>query len=205
MFVALNQDFLAERSILRRAMFVDRGRQFVERHRWPLYVDTSGLEVDEFDDHQTIYCLVAEGARHLASARLRRAAQGCMVERHFPALWRPELADGVEITRFCCSPTLTPDERLTAVSELLLGLCRHCQSEGIESFFGIVFPTMARALQQAGWSAQILGQMRDAPGALLLAKWTPSDMVAWDIQEKREFREEAWARRRRATREPVAA
>ena len=41
---------------------------------------------------------------------------------------------------------------------------------------------MARALQQAGWFAQILGQMRDAHGALLLAKWTPSDMVAWDIR-----------------------
>ena len=51
--------------------------------------------------------------------------------------------------------------------------------------------------------ADSLGQMRDAPAAL--AKRTPSDMVAWDIQEKREFREEAWARRRRATREPVAA
>ena len=47
--------------------------------------------------------------------------------------------------------------------------------------------------------------LNDGHGALLLAKWTPSDMVAWDIQEKREFREEAWARRRRATREPVAA
>ena len=87
-----------------------------------------------------------------------------MVERYFPNLWRPDLGDSVEITRFCASPRLTPDERLTAVSDLLLGLCRHCQRERIETFFGIVFPAMARALQQAGWPAELLAQKQGGYG-----------------------------------------
>jgi N-acyl-L-homoserine lactone synthetase len=204
MFFAFDQDHLCGEANLRRAMLVDRGQQFVGRHRWPLRLDSAGLEVDEYDDVDATYCVVAEGCRHLASARLRPAARGCMVEQYFPGLWRPELRASVEITRFCCSPALTPDERLTAVSELLLGLCRQCQREGIESFFGIVFPAVARMLQQAGWPAKLLRQAQGDKGILLLAQWTPSEMVAWHIQERRELREEVWARRRKEG-EPVAA
>jgi N-acyl-L-homoserine lactone synthetase len=205
MFFGLSYDQLTQRDGLRRTMFLDRGRQFVERHRWPLRLDATGLEIDEYDDREATYCVVTEGSRHLSSARLRPAARGCMVERYFPNLWRPDLGDSVEITRFCASPRLTPDERLTAVSDLLLGLCRHCQRERIETFFGIVFPAMARALQQAGWPAELLAQKQGATGTLLLARWTPSEMVAWNIQERRELREEAWARRRRAVQGPMAA
>ena len=205
MFFVLDQNGLAGNENLRRAMLVDRGRQFVERHGWPLHIDGAGLEVDEYDDLAATYCMVADARRHLASARLRPAGTGCMVERYFPGLWRPELGHHVEITRFCSSPSLTPDERLMAVSDLLLGLCRHCQREGIETFFGIVFPAMARALQQAGWPAEVLERMQCADGTLLLARWTPSEVVAWEIQERREFREEAWARRRKALDEPMVA
>jgi N-acyl-L-homoserine lactone synthetase len=205
MFLALDQASLARHAPLHRSMLLDRAQQFVVRHRWPLHLDAAGLEVDEYDDGAATYCVVAEGGRHLASARLRQAAQGCMVERSFPALWQPQLAAEMEITRFCASPSLSPDERLTAVSELLLGLCRHCQREGIQSFFGIVFPAMARALRQAGWPAEILGRTQAADGTLLLARWMPSEMVAWDIQERREFREEAWDRRRERAQERVAA
>ena len=205
MFFAFDQIQLSEKSALRRSMFVDRGRQFVERHRWPLKVDEAGLEVDEYDDAAATYCVVAELERHLASVRLRPARAESMVERHFPALWQADLREGVEITRFCAAPELTPDAQLTAVSDLLLGLCRHCQGVGIGSFFGVVFPAVARALQRAGWRGEVLNQARRAEGTLLLARWTPSDLVAWDIQEKRELREESWARRRAAAEELLVA
>lgn len=198
MFFTLGQCRLSADPGLRRAMLIDRGQQFVGRHRWRLRLDSSGLEMDEYDDPAATYCVVAEGARHLASVRLRQAADGCMVERYFPALWRPELVGGLEITRFCASPSLTPDERLTAVSELLLGLCRHCQREKIGSFFGVVFPAVARTLQRAGWPAEVMQRMEGAEGALLLARWTVGEMVAWSIQERRELREELWARQRAA-------
>jgi N-acyl-L-homoserine lactone synthetase len=205
MFFALDQVQMSDNPSLRRSMLVDRGRQFVERHRWPLVVDAAGLEVDEYDDGAATYCVVAEAGRHLASVRLRPAGAGCMVERHFPSLWRGVLGGGVEITRFCAAPQLTPDERLTAVSDLLLGVCRHCLRSGVESFFGVVFPAVARALMQAGWRGEVVDQMRDPGGTLILAQWTPSELVAWSIQERREMREEIWARRREEVRAELLA
>ena len=198
MFFAVDHAALQEKPGIRRSMLVDRAEQFVARHRWPLRLDASGLEIDEYDDALTTYCGVAETGRHVASLRLRPAAAGSMVERHFPALWLAGLRDGVEITRFCAAPALSPDARLTAVSDLLLGLCRHCQYEGIGSVFGVVFPAVARVIKQAGWTGTVLNETQDAAGRLLLAQWTPSDLVAWNIQERRELREEIRSRRRAA-------
>jgi N-acyl-L-homoserine lactone synthetase len=199
MFLTLCRAEVEARPAFFRSMLADRGRQFVARHRWPLRLDHEGLETDEFDDASTTYCVVAEGDRHLASLRLRPAADGSMAEWYFPALWpdtAARLRGGAEVSRFCAAPGLSPDERLNAVSDLLLGLCRHCQRVGIPSFFGIVFPPIARVIRQAGWPPAVLREARDARGTLLLAEWTPGDLVAWSIQEQRELREEAWARRR---------
>ncbi|MFO1208458.1 MAG: acyl-homoserine-lactone synthase [Amaricoccus sp.] len=198
MFLALDQAALSESSPLRRSMFAHRAGQFVERHGWPLRLDAEGLEVDEYDDRAATYCLVEQGGRHVASVRLRPAETGCMVEDHFPELWLRGrgLRKGIEITRFCAAPGLAPDDRLTAVSDLLLGLCRHCQRTGIASIFGVVFPPVARVIRQAGWTGAVLNETGSADGRLLLMQWTPAETVAWAIQERRELREEIWARRR---------
>ena len=106
------------------------------------------------------------------------------------------MRDAVEITRFCAAPGLGSDDRLTAVSDLLLGLCRHCQRTGIPSLFGVVFPQMVRVIRQAGWFGTILNRMEEGDTTLLLVEWVPGDLVAWSIQERRELREELWAHRR---------
>jgi len=196
MFLSLNLHQLTVLPALRHSMFADRAGQFVDRHRWPLRLDDEGLEVDDYDDGVATYCIVAAGGHHLASVRLRPVRSGSMTEDHFPGLWREALRSGVEITRFCCAPDLSPDQRLSAVSDLLLGLCRHCQASGIVGIFGIVFPAVARVIRQAGWPSNILGEIRDQRGTMVLTQWTPGDLVAWDIQEKRELREEIWTRRR---------
>ncbi len=198
MFSVLTAQDLERAVRLRHTMLADRGRQFVDRHRWDLQRTESGLEIDEYDDDATTYCVTAESGRHLASVRLRPARAGCMVEKHFPVLWGPELAAGVEITRLCTSPALTPSQRLTATSDLLLGLCRHCQRSGVDRFFGVVFPAAFRAVQQAGWKGRVLRSTTGTEGALLLVEWEPSELAAWQIQERRELREEAWARRHAA-------
>ncbi len=205
MFLTVDQRELESCGNLRRSMFGHRAQQFVERHGWPIRLDPEGLEIDEYDDEHATYCVAAEEAQHLASVRLRPAAYGCMVETHFPDLWLrgDGLRRAVEITRFCAAPGLDPDARLTAVSDLLLGLCRHCQQAGIGSIFGVVFPAVARVIRQAGWTGTVLNEVRAGDERLLLVQWTPSEMVAWAIQEKRELREEAWARRREAL--PAAA
>jgi N-acyl-L-homoserine lactone synthetase len=202
LFITLDHAALAAKPTLHRSMFIDRARQFVERHRWQLRVDGAGLEVDDYDDHLATYCVVEDDDRHLASVRLRPAAYGCMVERSFPELARgreAKLRAGVEITRFCAAPGLDPDDRLTAVSDLLLGLCRHCQRTGIDGVFGVVFPSVARVIRQAGWSGTVLNRKQEREDALLLVHWAPSELVAWIIQERRELREELWARRRQGT------
>ncbi len=200
MFLAIDSAGLAACRGLRRSMFAHRAGQFVGRHGWPLRLDAQGLEIDEYDDEAATYCMVEEEGRHRASARLRPAATGCMVEDHFPALWLRgrSLRREVEISRFCAAPGLGPDERLTAVSDLLLGLCRHCQRNDIGSIFGVVFPSVARVIRQAGWAGKVLNEARGADENLMLVQWTPSELVAWAIQERRELREEIWARRREA-------
>jgi acyl-homoserine lactone synthase len=179
-------------------MFQHRTDQFVDRHGWPLHLDAEGLEIDQYDDDAATYCIVEQDGRHIASVRLRPAAAGCMVDDHFPELRMPgqSLRKGVEITRFCAAPGLSPDARLTAVSDLLLGLCRHCQRNGIGNVFGVVFPAVARVIRQSGWAGALLNEIDGADGRLLLMQWTPSERVAWTIQERREFREEVWARSR---------
>jgi N-acyl-L-homoserine lactone synthetase len=186
-------------------MLGDRTQQFVTRHQWRLQLDACGLETDEYDDDLTTYCVVADSGMHRASLRLRPAHRDSMVERHFPSLWRPELRAGVEVTRFCAAPFLSSDERASAVSELLLGMCRHCQRTKIDSIFGVVFPAVARVIEQAGWPGVRLSEMRSPDGLLLLARWTPSDLAAWSIQERFEVREEARIRRAEAPARRLAA
>jgi N-acyl-L-homoserine lactone synthetase len=203
MFLTLDHASLERAPGIRTSMLNDRAQQFVARHKWPLELDSEGLEVDEYDDALTTYCVVAEAGRHIASVRLRPAAAGSMVEKHFPELWRgvaAELGGGVEITRFCAAPALSADERLMAVSDLLLGLCRHCQRAGIDSFFGVVFPAAARVIRQGGWPGTVLNATARTDGNLILAEWRPSNLVAWMIQERRELREEIWWRMREARR-----
>ena len=122
-----------------------------------------------------------------------------MVETCFPDLWSDSasrLRGSHEVTRFCAAPDLGAERRLDVVSDLLLGLCRHCRATGVDSFFGIVFPSVARNLRQNGWPARVLDQSRDASGTLLLAEWEVTEFVAWDIQERREFREALMRERR---------
>jgi acyl homoserine lactone synthase len=200
MFFAADQASLQGLAGIRQSMFVDRAAQFVTRHKWPLRLDAAGFEVDEYDDARTTYCVVADAGRHLASLRLRPAAAGSMVEKHFPELWlsaEGRLVDCAEVTRFCAAPTLSADDRIAAVSDLLLGLCRHCQRSKIRSVFGVVFPSVARVIRQAGWLGELLSESRGEE-VLRLVQWTPSELVAWTIQERREQQEEICARRREA-------
>ncbi len=193
MFLTLDPASLTVMPSLRRSMFMDRARQFVERHGWQLRRDEEGLEIDEYDDESATYCVIAGERLHRASVRLRPSRGGSMVEHHFPNLWRESLRDRVEITRFCASTSLEGGVRATVVSELLLGLCRHCQVSGIGSIYGVVFPPVARVIRQAGWDGDILARADGPEGTLLLVEWTPSALVAWTIQERLEAREAALA------------
>ena len=80
------------------------------------------------------------------------------------------------------APRLVPTQPIQWVAEL----------------FGVVFPAVARVLNQAGWPAESITSIHQNGEILLLGKWKPSELVAWNIQERREIREEAWRRRQRS-------
>jgi hypothetical protein len=87
MLKVLDHSRLTQDPRLADSMLRDRAAQFVERHGWNLSLGPDGHEVDEFDAPGTIYCILEEDRRHLASVRLRPARDGSMVERHFRPLW----------------------------------------------------------------------------------------------------------------------
>ena len=202
MFEILTAEELRTRPALAASMFRTRAAQFAERHKWAVRVDSNGWELDEYDDSRALYCVVHNGERHLASLRLRPTDDRSMLEDHFAALWessRALLSTSVEVTRFCADQNGDAAKRQLAVFDLLLGLCRYCVSNQIRGIFGIVFPAVARNLRTCGWAPETIGIDRQEAGTLLLAEWQASEFVAWDIQEKRERRENALSQRLRAS------
>ena len=186
-FEALAYPELQRRTRLRRGHHLDRTRQFAERHCWPMRVDADGLESDDFDGDGTTYCLVHTADTHFASLRLRRAADGTMLERAFAPVWTrhaESLKDAVEVTRLCSGRYLDETERQWATVELLLGLCRHGRATGQKHLFGVVYPGVARAIRRAGWESQVADQFERDGRTIVLATWECSALVDWRLQDR---------------------
>ena len=191
MLKVLDHSRLAHHPRLADSMLRDRAVQFVERHGWNLSLGPAGREVDEFDAPGTLYCILEERGRHLASVRLRPARDGSMVERHFRPLWDtfgPELHPSWEVTRLLLAPGRAGRN---ALGELLIGLCGLCLRQGIPSFFGVVFPSVARVLSRAGWPPQALGRLERDGETLLLASWQATHLVHWTLQARQDERQRA--------------
>ena len=139
MFEALAHAELQRRTRLRRGHHLDRTRQFAERHCWPMRVGEDGLESDDFDGDGTTYCMVHVADDHLASLRLRRAADGTMLEQAFAPVWTRHAAalkDAVEVTRLCEIDLAEITETLARASgfegvEDLMALARHGRGERV--------------------------------------------------------------------------
>lgn len=195
-FQIFDRSTLVKSPGLRESMLKDRGLQFVERHKWALRLTEGALEIDEFDAPGTTYCIVTEAGRHAASVRLRHARDGSMVERHFPELWErfaERLAGLHEVTRLCIAPRAAAVPSGLELSELLIGLCGHCRHSGVPAFFGVVFPSVARALGRAGWAGQVLGSQERPGEKLLLAMWEVTPSAYWQLESELERRGAALA------------
>lgn len=187
MFEALTYPDFAARKQLQRGVYGDRARQFVDRHRWPLTLDSDGFEIDDFDCVGTTYCLVRQNDTHLASLRLRHPVDGSMVQRAFAPIWDRHgtaLAKGLEVTRLCTARQLPECERRIATVELLLGLCRFGVGSGQTSLFGLVYAAVARTIARAGWESTVLDRFDHEGRTILLAHWECSPLVDWALQER---------------------
>lgn len=192
MFRVLEFEEICQQHVLRASMLAHRTDQFVARHRWPLETDRFGVEVDEYDAPGTQYCVVERYGHHLASLRLRPARAQSMTETAFHELW--DAADGkiqgsTEVSRLCYAPGLTAMEQFDALSDLALGLCRHCSAAGVTSIFGVVFPAVLKLMKRIAWPPNVLGQCQSPTGPLLLVEWQASEFMVWELQERRAERE----------------
>lgn len=188
MLKVLDYADLAHCRQLSDSMLRDRATQFIERHQWDLPLASGGREIDEFDAPGTLYCIIEERQAHLASVRLRPAQEGSMLERHFRPLWAafgPELREEWEVTRLLVSPGQGGGH---AIGELLIGLCGLCLQRSIPSFFGVIFPSVARTLTWAGWPPHVLGRLERGGETLLLARWEATHLAHWTLQERQESR-----------------
>ncbi|WP_138465463.1 acyl-homoserine-lactone synthase [Poseidonocella sp. HB161398] len=181
-----NYEDFAAASALAGAMHLDRAAQFVGRHRWELKLSETGAEIDGFDRRGTEYLMVAREGRHLASLRLRRAAAGSMTAAAFPHLWRRhrrELQRMSEVTRFCSAPGLGGRLCREAVTELLIGLCRHGRRSGQEQLFGVVYPGVAKAIARNGWASRHLDSFETDGRETWLCRWDCTAEADWRLQE----------------------
>lgn len=204
MFQILSHDALLTHTTLRAQMHLARSQQFCDRHKWNVNRTPDGLEIDQFDTAGTRYLVVSDRGGHAASLRLRAARDGNMVQQAFPALWDRHghsLQDLPEVTRLCATPGLRGAHRRLAVSHLLLGLCRHCRSDGHPTIFGLIFPSVARTLTRAGWPPEVIASQSHGDQTLLLARWTATAVVDWTLQETTERLEDAQVNQIRSARD----
>lgn len=192
MFRVLDFEEICKQHVLRASMLAHRTDQFVARHRWPLETDRFGVEVDDYDAPGTQYCVVERNGRHLASLRLRPAQESSMTETAFQELWKA--ADGkidssTEVSRLCYAPGLSAMEQFDALSDLALGLCRHCSASGVTSIFGVVFPAVLKLMKRIAWPPNVLGEYQSPNGPLLLLEWQANEFMVWELQERRAERE----------------
>lgn len=132
-----NDNRIREHRVL-RSMFEARKRVFVDLLKWDLPVLAGRFEVDQFDDGNAIYLVVAdEQDDHLASARLLPTVRPALLDSLYPDLVEGEIPQGphvFEITRFCLSRGISARLRREARDTLLIGLAEYALVNGISDY-----------------------------------------------------------------------
>ena len=144
-------------STLYHSLFSDRGRQFVDRHKWDLCVSPGGLELDEYDTDDSHYIAVCEAAKHLGSCRVRHCGDGTMLLDHFRSVF-PNAAGFLkmqrgrvfELTRFCRSPDMSVEQSARMLGVLAEELDQFRDRKNLVGFVAVVFPAVARFLDRIG-------------------------------------------------------
>ncbi len=142
---------------LARTIFQDRNRQFVDRLNWSLTVTPDGMELDEYDDDQSTYLVVAEGMRHLGSCRVRPVRASTMLVDHFLPVFpdaegflRQQRGRVWELTRFCRAPDIAVDRSRRMLDRLAHALDTFRDRHRLTGFVAVVFPEVARFLDSIG-------------------------------------------------------
>jgi acyl-homoserine lactone synthase len=174
----------AEGAVL-RAMFEARKRVFVDLLKWDVPVLGGSWELDQFDDHEATYLVLADSeAGHLASARLLKTTRPHILDTLFTGLVdgeRPQGPDIVEITRFCLERGLRASERRQARNGLVGALAQHALEHGIARYVGVAEMGWYRQIAAFGWRCAQLGKARLVGGVMLTAMVIDVDASTPDL------------------------
>jgi N-acyl-L-homoserine lactone synthetase len=144
-----------------RAMFEDRKSVFVDLLKWNVPVLDGRFELDEFDDEQATYIIIADGrGDHLGSARLLPTTcphiLGALFA-HLCAAPPPTGAQVLEITRFCLSRRQNAAARRQTRDRLVSALVRHALETGIRTYTGVAEIAWLQQILAFGWDCRPLG------------------------------------------------
>lgn len=156
-----------------KAMWRARKEVFIDLLRWDLPVLAGRYEVDQFDDEQAQYLiLLAEGARHRASARLLRTDRPHLLGELYPHLCAGLPPSGPtvrEITRFCLDRGQRSAERRSSRDQIVTALAEHALATGITDYTGVAEQAWFEQIRQFGWACEALGQPVNHEGHWLTA------------------------------------
>jgi len=144
-----------------RTMFEDRKSVFVDLLKWNVPVIDGRFEIDQFDDENASYLIVAgDDGDHLGSARLLPTTRPHILDSLFRDLCASPPPTGprvFEITRFCLSRRQGANGRRATRNLLVSGLVAHALARGIRTYVGVAEIAWLQQILAFGWECRPLG------------------------------------------------
>jgi acyl-homoserine lactone synthase len=153
---------------LLQSMFADRKRLFVDLFGWDVPVIDGRYEMDQFDNADTIYIVVADDdGGHAASIRLFPSTRPHMLGTLFPHLCPLGVPVGDttwESTRLCLPQRHGAERRRMLRNMLFTAMVDVALERGIERYTGVIPDQFRREVLAMGWRAEPLGPAVRIPG-----------------------------------------
>ena len=164
----IDNHLAAENRPLLRSMFADRTRLFVDLCGWDVPVIDGQYEIDQFDNADTIYIVVADAAgEHEASIRLVPSNRPHMLGTIFPHLCPlgvPMDDTTWESTRLCLPQRHGAERRRALRNILITAMVDVALDRGIERYTGVIPDPFRKEVLSMGWQAEPLGPAVRMPG-----------------------------------------
>ena len=152
-------------------LYAKRYELFVEGRGWRGLERPDRLDIDQFDDHHTIYIIKSLDGNIVGGARLRPTLEKHMLNEVFGHLCdegRPPMGE----TIYECSRTFVArrhPQRRAIFAEILLTAAQFCVQNGIDRLTGILETWWLNSYLSLGLDAAPLGMPQESEGMSLLA------------------------------------
>ena len=154
-----------------RSMFEARKRVFVDLLKWDVPVLEDRYELDQFDDEEAVYLIVAnDQGEHLGSARLLRTCRPHILDTLFHDLCAdaPPRGEGIlEVTRFCLGRNQSSAQRLQTRNRLVTALVEFALARGVTAYTAVAELAWLQQILAFGWRCRPLGIPRSVDGKTL--------------------------------------